>query len=410
MKKSLCLLLAGCLACVHLSGCSGKNQVVNYQDTDLPVTTITFFGNKYEPENVRVIEEIITGFMEENPNLRISYESLKGAEYFEALRKRMASGKGNDVFMVNHDVLLELERSGQVADLSGLESIGRYSDAMLSQMEIEDGAVYWVPTTVSMFGLYCNLDVLKKHKQEIPRNLGEWEQVCDYFVGRGITPIVANNDISLKTLAIGAGFERLNSGSDKLSDYLRPGFSLAESLLERGYIDAAKAAATRKTSDDLEEFARGEAPFMLTGAWAAGRLEEMAPDLDFEVHPLPVLEDGPLLVINADTRLSVNRSSEHLDDAIKFVEYFTREENILKFADQQASLSPLVNSPPTSVKAIRPLIPCYEEGRVVFGADAGLSIPIWDLTAEVSAGLLSGQTLDEAMAWMDEQAKEGLEP
>jgi len=71
---------------------------------------------------------------------------------------------------------------------------------------IEDGAVYWVPTTVSMFGLYCNLDVLKKHKQEIPRNLGEWEQVCDYFVGRGITPIVANNDVSLKTLAIGAGF------------------------------------------------------------------------------------------------------------------------------------------------------------------------------------------------------------
>ena len=47
---------------------------------------------------------------------------------------------------------------------------------------------------------------------------------------------------------------------------------------------------------------------------------------------------------------------------------------------------------------------------MVFGADAGLSIPIWDLTAEVSAGLLSGQTLDEAMAWMDEQAKEGLEP
>ena len=50
--------------------------------------------------------------MEENPNLRISYESLKGAEYFEALRKRMASGKGNDVFMVNHDVLLELEKMG----------------------------------------------------------------------------------------------------------------------------------------------------------------------------------------------------------------------------------------------------------------------------------------------------------
>ncbi len=422
-KRGLCLLLAGCLACAPLAGCSGKDQVVNYQETDLPVTTITFFGNKYEPENVRVIEEIITGFMEENPNLRISYESLKGDEYFEALRKRMASGKGNDVFMVNHDVLLELEQSGQVADLSGLESIGRYSDAMLSQMEIEDNTVYWVPTTVSMFGLYCNLELLKKHKQEIPQNLGEWEQVCDYFVAQGITPIVANNDISLKTLAIGAGFypvyqegrqaevfEGINSGRDALSDYLRPGFSLAGTLIDRGYVDAQTASKTRKTSDDLAEFARGEAPFMLTGAWAAGRLEEMAADLDFEVHPLPVLEDGSLLVINADTRLSVNRSSEHLDDAMKFVEYFTREENILKFADQQASLSPLKTSMPTSVKAIQPLIPCYEEGRVVFGADAGLDIPIWDLTAEVSRRLLSGQALNGAMDWMDQQAKEGVKP
>ena len=227
----------------------------------------------------------------------------------------------------------------------------------------------------------------------------------------------------MKTLAIGAGFypvyqegrqaevfEGINSGRDALSDYLRPGFSLAGTLIDRGYVDAQTASITRKTSDDLAEFARGEAPFMLTGAWAAGRLEEMAADLDFEVHPLPVLEDGSLLVINADTRLSVNRSSEHLDDAMKFVEYFTREENILKFADQQASLSPLKTSMPTSVKAIQPLIPCYEEGRVVFGADAGLDIPIWDLTAEVSRRLLSGQALNDAMDWMDQQAKEGVKP
>ena len=51
---------------------------------------------------------------------------------------------------------------------------------------------------------------------------------------------------------------------------------------------------------------------MLTGAWAAGRVEGMDPDFDFVVAPYPVLEDGGLVVINADTRLSVNRASEHM--------------------------------------------------------------------------------------------------
>lgn len=417
--RTICALLASAFACVLMAGCAQKSQVVNLEDMDINATTITFFGNKYEPENVRVIEEIISGFMEENTDIRISYESLKGSDYFSALQKRIASGKGDDIFVVNHDALLELEQDGKVADLSGLEAVSRYNNAMVSQMTEEDGEIYWLPTTVSMFGLYCNLDLLKEHKQKIPENLGEWEQICDYFVGQGITPIVANNDISLKTMAIGVGFyqvyqerrqkevfDRINSGEERLSDYLRPGFALVSSFLERGYIDAEKALTTKKTSGDLKEFALGNAPFMLTGAWAAGRLEEMSPGFSFEVHPLPVLEDGVLLVINADTRLSVNADSQNLEAALKFVEYFTRDENIQKFANQQSSFSPLKGGSPSPNKEIRPLIPCYEAGRVVLGTDEMLNLPIWDLTAEVSLKLLSGETLETALEWMEQQIEE----
>ena len=422
-QRGIHLLLAVVLICGLFSGCTGENQVVNYDDSDRSTTTITVFGNKYEPENVRVIEEIISGFMEENPDIRVSYESLKGTDYFDALRKRMASGKGDDVFMVNHDVLLELEERGQVADLSGLSTVSQFTDAMRSQMTEQDGAMYWAPTTVSMFGLYCNLDLLKEYGKQVPQNLGEWEAVCGFFMEKGITPIVANNDISLKTMAIGLGFYpvyqenrqaevfgKLARGEEKLSKYLRTGFSLASSWIDRGYIDADKALKTKKTSDDLEEFAQGTAPFLLTGAWAAGRLKEMAPDLAFEVAPLPLLEDGALVVINADTRLSVNADSEHQEAAMKFVAYFTRAENIQKFADQQASLSPLQSGAPSSVEEIQPMVPCYEAGRVVFGADSMLNLPIWDLTAEVSQKLLSGEPLEAALDWLDQQVEEGVQP
>ena len=418
-KRLAAVMLAAVLVPALAAGCGSRNQVVNYEVDSREQEKITVFGNKYEPENVKVIEEIISSFMEENPDICVSYESVKGNEYYEALRKRMASGNGDDVFMVNHDVLLELEQQGQVANLAGLSTIENYTDRMRSQME-ENGNIYWVPTTVSAFGLYCNLDLLKKHKQEVPGNLREWEQTCDYFLDQGITPVIANNDISLKTLAIGRGFfevyqegrqaevfARLNDGEARLSEYLGDGFAVVKRLIDNGYVDAEKTLNTKKTSDDLEDFVKGESPFMLTGAWAAGRVEKMNPGFSFEVAPLPVLEDGSLLVINADTRLSVNKNSRHLEAALRFVEYFTQADNIRIFADQQSSFSPLEAGSPSSVKEIQPLVKDYQAGRTVIGTDGMLNLPIWSVTEEVSKRLLSGEDLEAAMAWMDEQDHEG---
>lgn len=399
-----------------LQGCT-QNMVMNYQETGDDIITITFFGNKYESENVTVIEEILSDFMAENPGIRVSYESLKGTAYYDALRKRMAAGKGNDVFMVNHDIMLEFRNENRLADLSGLSTIPSYTAQMISQMK-EDGCIYWVPTTVSAFGLYCNTGLLKEHHQKTPRNLQEWEQVCAYFKAQGVTPVIANNDISLKTLAIGRSFyplyqsgrqkevfDRLNCGQEKLSGYLSEGFELAETFIANGYLDPEQSLETEKTSDDLEAFAKGETPFMLTGAWAAGRVSAMNPSLSFEVVPLPVLEQGALLVMNPDTRLSVNADSPHVDAALKFVEYFTRAENIGKFADQQASFSPLKEGAPSKVKEIRGLIDCYEAGETVIGTDAFLTLPVWELTADISRKLLSGEPLAQAMSWLDQQVE-----
>ena len=414
IAMAACVFLLSCG--LILGGCGEKNKVVNYDDETGDIVDITFFGNKYEPENVAVIEEIISDFMKENPDIRVSYESLKGSEYFEALEKRMAAEKGADVFMVNHDVVLDLAADGKLADLSGLKTISGYTGLMLDQMD-EDGKIYWVPTTVSVFGLYCNMDLLEENGQKVPDNLNEWVQVLDYFKGKGMTPVIANNDISLKTLAIGRGFyevyqegrenevfESLNAEEESLSTYLSSGFSLAEEFVRKGYIDAQAALHTEKTSDDLEQFVKGESPFMLTGAWAAGRVKMMEPNLSFQVVPYPLLDDGPLVVINAGTRLSVNADSEHVEEAERFVEYFTGADNIQKFADQQASFSPLKEGSPSSVEEIRPLIPCYQSGRTVLGADGKLDMPIWKLTAQASVGLLSGEPLDAVMDWMDTQA------
>ena len=188
-----------------------------------------------------------------------------------------------------------------------------------------------------------------------------------------------------------------------MSEYLEGGFAVVKALIDEEYVDREKALATKKTSDDLVEFIKGESPFMLTGAWAAGRVKSKNPDFSFEVVPLPILDDGSMLVINADTRLSVNADSAHPEAAMKFVEYFTQAENIRKFTDQQSSFSPLKEGSPSSVKEIQPLIEDYQAGRTVIGTDGLLDLPIWNLTEEVSKQLLEGKTLRDAMEWLARQ-------
>lgn len=417
VRRLLRKIGAGALALLlTLTGCGTANEVHNYAEQPAPTKQLTFFGNKYEPENVTIIEEILTDFMLEHKDVQISYESLKGADYYTALEKRMAADSADDIFMVNHDTALAFTMGGKLADLSGLDAISEFSKHMLSQMTEPDGSIYWVPTTISAFGLYCNLDLLKEHKQKVPATLAEWQAVCDHFVSQGMTPIVANNDISLKTLAIALGFyplyrdnrqqetfARINAGEALLSDYLKPGFALAEAFCQKGYIDAAAALETKKTSDDLAAFAEGNAPFMLTGAWAAGRFKALEPDFDFQVIPYPVLEDGSVLVINPDTRLSVSADSTEPQAALDFVSYFLQQENIQKFADNQASFSPLQAGSATSLPELQPVVDSFRTSPTVIGSDSLLDFPIWDLTADACALLLAGNSLEQTMDWLDEQ-------
>lgn len=404
-KKIGAGILAMTMLMSCLAGCSSNStdKVQTVGEEKKEQVTLTFFGNKADESNVHVIESIMSSFMKDHPDIVITYESIKGTDYYDTLNKRMENGTGDDIFMVNHDTMLELHAKGQVADLTGLSTIDSYTEDQKNQFVSEDG-IFWLPTTVSSFGLYCNMDMLKEHNQSVPTNIVDFETVCDYFLEKGITPIVANNDISLKTMAIGVSyfdeyqngtegqlFTDLNSGKVGLGESLDAGLTVVEEIIQKGYVDAAVAAETQKTSGDLEAFAKGENPFMLTGAWASNRVKnDFGATFAYEVHPLPVLDDGGLIVINPDVRLSVNSDSEHIEEAKLFVEYFTQAENLQAFCDDQCSISPLKNGKESSIKEIHPVVECFEAGRVVIGTDARLNLPIWDVTKDASQSLLNG--------------------
>lgn len=331
------------------------------------------------------------------------------------LDKRISTKNGDDIFMVDQASMLDLQKKGVLADLSDLSTIYDFSDLVRNQMNANDTLQY-VPTSISAFGLYCNEDLLKKHKQKIPKNLQEFMDVCAYFKNKGITPIVANNDISLKTIILAKGLypvyqqqdkdaamEQFNTGERDLAKTLEPGFALVEEMIQRGYVDADEALKTEKTKDDLILFAKGEQPFMLTGAWAAPRLRDLQPKFTFSIHPYPILEDGCAMVINIDTRISVNANSPHVKEAKQFVEYLTQKDVLWKFVNSQSSFSPLKDEQMAQDIAIQPMEPYLTNGRSVIGADDNLIYPIWNLTRESTQKLLKKEERASVLADLRKQ-------
>lgn len=412
LQKSSALLAALLLLPTLFSGCqSVEDQNYTVPDSQSAESvTLRFFGNKNEALNVMVIENILKAYMEENPGVNITYESVKGNDYFDVLEKRMKSGNGDDIFMLNHDTTLELMKTGDLADLSDLSTLPDFSPGVRGQMEI-DGRVPFVPTSISAFGLYCNLDLLKAYGVEVPETYEAFLAACDTFVEKDKTPIVANNDISLKTLAISRGMfevyqsenpdsllEQMNTDPSLLARYMRPGFEMVENFIESGYVDAKRTLETEKTKDDLDDFITGEYPFMLTGAWASPRVEAMNPDFSYKVYPYPVQADGSVLVTNVDTRVAVNAKGAHVEEAKKFLEYLTQKDVMWEFVDGQSSFSPLTDKRLPSDQAVQPLSSYMTNGRSMLGADSNLKYPIWDLSRERVRQLLSGEKTDTVLA------------
>lgn len=395
--------LLSLLSVLLLTGCSRQNATTyepEITQASSVETKLTFFGYKYEALNVAAIEDSLQSYMQQHNRVSITYESIKGTDYYEILEKRIDTHNGDDIFMVDQASMLELEKKGALADLSDLSTLDNFSDLVKHQMQA-NGPLNYVPTSISAFGLYCNEDLLKQHKQKIPENLDEFMKVCDYFKQKGITPIIANNDISLKTVVLAKGLypiyqqkdkdkllQQFNSGEQDLAKALQPGFELVETMIEHGYVDCEEALKTEKTKDDLLLFAKGKQPFMLSGAWAAPRLRDLQPEFTFSIHPYPILEDGSALVINIDTRISVNADSPHVKEAKEFVEYLTQKDVLWKFVNSQSSFSPLKDEQLADDIAIQSLGPYLTNGRSVIGADDTLIYPIWNLTRSSTQQLL----------------------
>lgn len=407
-KRVLSIILIS----VIMTGCSQRFSEImlieNEPSEEQEQVFLSVFGYKADALNLTAIENILNLHMEQNPDIVITYEGVKGADYWNALERRAHANGLDDVFMVDHDHVIELTGQGKLADLSGLPAIEKYQDIMKEQFINKDGSVYFLPICISAYGLYINYDLLEAHGQKVPENWSDFMEVCNYFVEKGMTPIVANNYASLRYLIVArslysvyqqdsaATIERFNCEPEELANALRPGVKMVEEMIDYKWIDCAETLTTDQTSDDLKLFVGGDRPFMVTGGWGTPRVAAMNPKFSYGVHPFPILDDGGVLVIDANTCISVNADSEHLDEAMQLVECITQPDCIWEYCDSQSSYTPLQDNRIPADETILPASACLERRRIAIGSDFRINLPLDTSLSEITQQMLTGMSADEA--------------
>lgn len=160
--KQYKIILSIFLILALLSGCSQRSSEVMLIENE-PLAEqehifLSVYGYKADALNLTAIESILDRYMEQNPDIIVTYEGVKGIDYWNALERRAQANGLDDVFMVDHDRVIKLAEQEKLADLSGLPTIGKYQDKMKEQFVGEDGSVYFLPTCISAYGLYINSD------------------------------------------------------------------------------------------------------------------------------------------------------------------------------------------------------------------------------------------------------------
>ncbi len=316
---------------------------------------IEFFSQK--PEMQQTLQEIITDFEKENPEITIKFTNVPDPG--TVLKTRMANKEAPDVINIypqNAD-FKTYAADGRFLELTDDAGLSHLKEGAAETYAVED-KVYSLPLTANAYGIFYNKDKFKELGLEVPETYAEFEALVKEIKKEG----------SATPFALSLGDSWSLNGYHQLSWItVAGGFDGAEDLLIRsdtGAIDATaqttkdvlqrlalltdngqKGANGALYADAVAAFAKGDALMMPQGTWAATVINQQDPDFDYGMFAFPGDEEGGEYTVGAaDMALSISADTEHPKEAQKFLDYLSRPDVIQKYYD--------VDGSPTAVEGV----------------------------------------------------------
>lgn len=419
------------LIVLPLVSCGGHEDPKNLIPQDREEErTVNLFSpmEKTDPnaENVaRTASDLTVAMAEKALDVTMVYRTYTAEDYqdktYDQVCLDRARNNMDDLYLLNPDTILALGAEGQLMDLSGLDSAKNLREIIYTANTV-DGKLVAIPQEVVAYGLFVNVDLFRQYNLALPETPEEFLECCRVFQENGIETPVGANRWWLETFVFAQAYAdlynggnteteiaALNRGETRYSDYMRPGFEFLQTLIDRGYIDGAKALVSEAIESEGPDFLAGKTPIVMA-YWGAANTETAYGKTDFEMQVIGFPSSRGQMPVMPMTGLAVGANAEHREDAARVLDIMVSDEALQIYSETNRVISPSKNVKVECVPALKPLNDRIEEGIYVLGSNAGMNVEQWGNTCLIVQELLAGASVDDCMASFDRLQDAALNP
>lgn len=356
MKRLLLICLSLLFTFGILAGCSsgstsGTDDKEGTKDTGEETVTLNLF--QFKVEIADQLQEMITEFEGEHPNIKVKLETVGGgADYGAALKAKFASGEQPDIF--NNGGFKELELwKEHLADLSNEPWVEHLLPIGKVPMTDTDGKLYGMPVNLEGYGFVYNKDLFEKAGiKEPPANITELKDAAEKLKDSGTTPFSAGYGewwvIGQHLLNIPfaqqedpiAFIEGLYDGTEKFTDNEQ--FKQFKEVLDTEINFGNDNPLTTDYNTQVTQFAAGQTAMLQQGNWTENMIYEVNPDMNMGFLPIPISDDenADRLPVGVPNNWVLNKNSEHLDEAKLFLEWMVSSDTGKRYLTEEFAFIP----------------------------------------------------------------------
>ncbi len=296
-------------------------------------TVLTMWHN--HPEWKDRVEAILVAFEAKHPTIDIQLEEIAGTNYTTRLNTALAAGEAPDLFgLAPGPDTAAAAAAGYNVDLTNLIDISGLTQAARDAVVI-DGKVYSAPILGSYtVGLYYHRKVFEENGLTPPTNQTEFMALCQTLRDKGITPMIAPAQDGIipaflymmmaSSVLKAEGFDAVRAGTRKLTD---PDVVKAAYFLRDIYGCFQEGSLATPYVEGKALFALGQGAMLEGGSADYAGFLETNPAIDVGVVPFPAVDGGvPATVTGMEAPFNINAKSEHVDEAVIFLQWMMGNE------------------------------------------------------------------------------------
>lgn len=306
--------------------------------------TLNYWG-LWEPSSV--MDKTIKDFEAANPGVKIAYSQQRFATYESRIYTRLQQASSStepapDIFRIHNTWLPKFKKYLSPMPSSIMtkdEYASTFYPTAIEDFTAKDGQIYAIPWEIDGLAVFYNKKIFQNaNVKEVPKDWDSFFELATTLTVKDSSNKITQAGVALGTsrnikhsaeivsfLLLQEGAEIIDSTKTKVTLNTPKGQKVFKQYTDFASGDTAVWSSTLRS--DLEMFFAGKLAMMIAPSWRVFDIIEAAPQIEFDMAPLPQLKANDFEVYYSTYwGDAVNSTSPNKEMAWKFVKYLSEKE------------------------------------------------------------------------------------